>query len=339
MTSPSPISTTGRDMTPIRHDVSAFLLDLYRAARSVPVETFRDWMLDRLKTVIPFDKAFWGTGDAYAQTVHAAHLHNMPAELLASWSRFKDEKDILMLAIFASPGKTVGIFDLTTWEERRQGEVYRSHSSLFGIEDAIATIIEDRTTNLFTGLSLYRSDRNTLFAPEDKAIKEFLFPHLVEAVDRNLFESLREEPDGRPDAMGACLPTGILSQSEPSFGALVRLEWPDWTGPMLPEPLAALATEAGGGAHKGVRTVFEVMPHGPAVILKGRRIGPADTLTPREQDIAALYAAGRTYKEIARALDISPSTVRRHLEASYRKLEVSNKVELLRVLSPDTNGP
>lgn len=57
------------------------------------------------------------------------------------------------------------------------------------------------------------------------------------------------------------------------------------------------------------------------------------TLSEREFAIAERYAAGETYKEIAAKLHIAPSTVRNHLAAVYRKLEVKNKPELIRALS------
>lgn len=59
--------------------------------------------------------------------------------------------------------------------------------------------------------------------------------------------------------------------------------------------------------------------------------GPAD-LSPREREVAEAYAAGRSYKEIARDLTLSPATVRTHLRTVYRKLQVASKVELATVL-------
>lgn len=58
-------------------------------------------------------------------------------------------------------------------------------------------------------------------------------------------------------------------------------------------------------------------------------------LSPRELQIARSYAAGANYHEIADALCIAPSTVRTHLAAIYRKLEVSSKVELATRLEGD----
>lgn len=57
-------------------------------------------------------------------------------------------------------------------------------------------------------------------------------------------------------------------------------------------------------------------------------------LSARESEVAGFYIDGLSYKEIARALDISPGTVRTHLNSIYRKLEVSSRTELMRRLQP-----
>lgn len=41
-------------------------------------------------------------------------------------------------------------------------------------------------------------------------------------------------------------------------------------------------------------------------------------LSAREAEVAGLYVEGLSYKEIARALEIAPGTVRTHLNAIYR---------------------
>lgn len=56
-------------------------------------------------------------------------------------------------------------------------------------------------------------------------------------------------------------------------------------------------------------------------------------LSERELMIAKRYAGGKTYKQIAAELNIAPSTVRNHLAAIYRKLNVTNKPELILGLS------
>ena len=50
-------------------------------------------------------------------------------------------------------------------------------------------------------------------------------------------------------------------------------------------------------------------------------------LTPREQEVLALVAAGKSNQEIALALQISESTVEKHLGSVYTKLDVGSRVE------------
>lgn len=50
-------------------------------------------------------------------------------------------------------------------------------------------------------------------------------------------------------------------------------------------------------------------------------------LSKREVDVLEQLGSGLTYKQIAENLVISPSTVRKHIENIYKKLQVSSKIE------------
>jgi DNA-binding CsgD family transcriptional regulator len=56
-----------------------------------------------------------------------------------------------------------------------------------------------------------------------------------------------------------------------------------------------------------------------------RRRHPVPRLTPRQNELLRLVAAGHTNTQIARRLGISESTVRTHLENIYEKLGVSSR--------------
>jgi DNA-binding NarL/FixJ family response regulator len=51
----------------------------------------------------------------------------------------------------------------------------------------------------------------------------------------------------------------------------------------------------------------------------------AGELTPRELEVLALVASGKTNREVARALLISDHTVRRHLQNIFVKLDVPSR--------------
>jgi TolB-like protein len=60
---------------------------------------------------------------------------------------------------------------------------------------------------------------------------------------------------------------------------------------------------------------------------------PLAGLSDRERAVAARFAEGMTYREIGETLFIAPTTVRTHLSAIYRKLDVRSKVALATLLA------
>jgi DNA-binding NarL/FixJ family response regulator len=88
-------------------------------------------------------------------------------------------------------------------------------------------------------------------------------------------------------------------------------------GAVQEDVLAALRTVAGGGAVFGAGAAQRV--------LSGeRRIGD---LTPREAEVLALVADGRSNPEIARELDLSLKTVQNHVSNVLTKLQVRDRTQ------------
>jgi DNA-binding CsgD family transcriptional regulator len=101
---------------------------------------------------------------------------------------------------------------------------------------------------------------------------------------------------------------------EPSGTQNSRLEFdrPDW------------------GFRERDRTVLDLLlPHLRQLrrnaVARRRPLSQADGLTPREREVLALVAEGRTNTEVALVLWISPGTVRKHLENAYEKLGVHTR--------------
>ena len=65
----------------------------------------------------------------------------------------------------------------------------------------------------------------------------------------------------------------------------------------------------------------------PAVFARNDAAIASLGLSPRECEILSLLASGQSIKEMARALGISPNTVKTHVARVYEKLEVQKRIQ------------
>ena len=66
------------------------------------------------------------------------------------------------------------------------------------------------------------------------------------------------------------------------------------------------------------------------IAARNRPGGAGPTLTERETEVLRHVAKGLTAKQIAAKLSVSHRTVENHVQATFRKLQVANRVELAR---------
>lgn len=97
------------------------------------------------------------------------------------------------------------------------------------------------------------------------------------------------------------------------------------------DALAALAAAGAvftglGAGWDAARCQHTLREHG--VVARGGRPGYGGGLTPREREVARLAAQGRTNREIAQMLFLSPRTVEQHVARSLHKLGVHSRAEL-----------
>lgn len=102
-----------------------------------------------------------------------------------------------------------------------------------------------------------------------------------------------------------------------------------------PQLRAALATFESLGARPWADAAAgELRATGEAAMVRGS-IG-LDQLTPRERQIAVLLAEGRTTREAAAALFLSPKTVEYHLRHVYSKFAITSRADLAERMSTVT---
>jgi DNA-binding CsgD family transcriptional regulator/tetratricopeptide (TPR) repeat protein len=123
-------------------------------------------------------------------------------------------------------------------------------------------------------------------------------------------------------------PYDALLAQERQAGCQIASGQPDVAMPLLAgvrERLIAL-----GALGDADRVVATLRAHGVAAKRpqRGGRRGYGDRLSPRELEVTRLVATGRSNRQIAEALCLSPRTVDQHLSAAMRKLGVSSRTAL-----------
>ncbi len=315
--------------------LSQFVLALYREARSRDPGSFCLWVLRSMRTLVAFDSAMWGHG-ATAPTVelYDVHLLDQPQAMLANYARVRQD-DFLARAVGERPGTTVELYSIIDRPAFLRTRMYRLHARQFGMEHLLCTCIPEMPSGLLNVVSLWRADPTQRFTERERATKEFLMPHLVETRRLNIFSAIRRRAEvdrGRAVHAAVCDRRGVLHEAEDGFGPLLQTEWPGWSGPGLPKPLARAIR--GGRVSTlvvhGLRFTWAAVER--RVLITARAATAVDALTTRERGVALHVAHGGTVKEVARALALEPNTVCNHLSAAHRKLGVNNRAQLVRAL-------
>ena len=311
---------------------SSVVLALYRAAREVPAEQFQDAALRLLKPILGFDSSMWGTGtlSAAGMAVHSIHLSEQPSEMVSEWQQVSSE-DTVAYACASRPGWVMNAHMPTLFRDRAK-RAMRDYTTRFEKGCGRVTRYSAGNSSLISWISLYRADPQRHFAEDDRAGFQALLPHVVEALTINrllhLDRVFAHELRGRDSELAIADRRGTIHTAGTGFHALLRREWSAWEGGALPPPLLAAVAEGREAAFRGRRILVDARGVGDLLFLHARPLTAIDRLSPREREVAQRFGTGQSHKEVARALGVSPATVRNHLQVIYDKLQVNDKAAL-----------
>jgi DNA-binding CsgD family transcriptional regulator len=312
--------------------VGAALMEIHELPEKMPFDQFQSAALRVVKQVLPFDAAWWGLVSGLK--IHSATRFDLPKGYRRHWESVRDHDPIASAAL-SEPFKTV-LFNEADLAPKKEISLFLQ---VYGIRHVLCTATRQRDLGLYAFLSLYRRDRP--FSEEDRRVKQVFMPHLMHALGQswrgNLEQNL-QRLHGQPDIRAAaiCDAQGLVLSSQATLTGMIRREWPSWQGPRLPR----LMEQALGVSDRYVGTHIQVKIDAVSdlYLLRLSERDPIDDLTEREADVARLFAAGRTYKEVARQLGIAPTTARHYLRNVYSKLHVSDKATLATLLARRDDG-
>jgi DNA-binding NarL/FixJ family response regulator len=97
-----------------------------------------------------------------------------------------------------------------------------------------------------------------------------------------------------------------------------------------PTFLTAIRTVLGGQRYMSTRLAAQVLGSFGVSRPRGSTISPIEKLSDREFEVYRLFGEGRTAKEIAALLNLSPKTVSVHRDHIKEKLEFATSAEMIR---------
>lgn len=312
------------------------ILALYRAARETPVDEFQELALALIRAQTHFRTALWGAGEMTSDglVAHSVHLHNEPPEMLSDWASV-NRKDTVIDTVYANPGRSFISHTPSRYHTSEDG-IILDYAQRYGHMSIMVVSTMGASQPVGQWLSLYRPDQHDHFSQADGRMLEQIMPHLVEAleINRMLGEiSLAHADSGTAGTRAVVRTDGTLYHCGKKFAELLLEVWPDWKSGQLPTELMAAVypNKESILAEHGIAVTTSTM--GNMLLLNIHRISPLCNLSQRELEVATLYGQGQSYKGIALALDISPSTVRCFLGRIYTKLGIGNKMDLATLLS------
>lgn len=302
-----------------------FLLQLYRDAEECAPGDFQRQSLQHLTGLLPSDCAAWGGGYAAQRSITDLVVWNENSRILTDWHHVR-EVDPLCDMNLRRLGEVHHIGEIPGY---RDSLAFNEHWRRYDIHQLMATIINEPQTNYVSFIALCHTDPAYPYTEWGRTLTQAILPHLIQAQRQN--QRIYLQKLANPSQAVALVSAGGLVQaSHSAFDALLRDHWNQHS--RLPGPVMDSLREHKVWRAGGLEARAQCLGSGYLVRLE---IGSSlDSLSPREREVAELYASGLNYKEIAQRFGRSPATVRNLLARCYQKLDVHDKVALIRRLDP-----
>ncbi|WP_095192677.1 helix-turn-helix transcriptional regulator [Pseudomonas sp. Irchel 3A7] len=305
------------------------VLHLGRLARERGAAEFIADGLQAFRPLVPFASAWWGEMSASAaSTPPQSWMHgriDLADSFAAQWQQSAGS-DKFSHDTLSRPGEVIRDSGFT--DPDAEVDAFARRHDLY---HPMCITFELPESGLMFFVCLYRGVAAPAFNDREADLFSAFCDHLLQLWRFQVQDMIRVDTgNGATDFAVARLDGGLLYVGAGLCAAIQR-ELPGWNGSTLPAEVIAQLPKAPCVMRLG-RSALTLSPNAEHVILSLETPPRGAVLAPRERTVAMLFAAGHSYKEIARILTLSPATVRTYLRNCYLQLGVKSKVELGSVL-------
>ncbi len=335
-------------------------MDLQQRVREIASEggdlsTVRARLDEALRASLDYDVAAIATVDPATMLWTSCFISGLPPggeaerEQVIYGLEFSGE-DLNSYSELVNEGTLVARLHETTAGDLSKAKRWDALLARFDISDEMRATLVNRDMT-WGSITIYRRTPKPPFSSRDESLVRDAVPAMADLFRLTMLRAALDAPNGLERPPGSILvsPDGEITMV--SDAARVWLEAIDDRDriPSAIRSVAAAVAAGDGLAHAAFPAPGGgwVMIHGSQVhgqesigiIIEGARpvtlsevIAGAYGLTPREREVTALAAQGRSTKHIALALGISPFTVQDHLKAVFAKVGVQSRAELVATL-------
>jgi DNA-binding CsgD family transcriptional regulator len=333
--------------------------DLQRVVGAgLDVDEFRAASLLSLRRIVTIDAAFYATVDNDTMVMTSA-LSEPP--LIDAAARFLDNEygvdDVNKFAAVADLAEGVASLDLATHGDRSSSPRYRDVMAPIGLGDEVRVALRSRG-RCWGVLCLHREDGNTGFDQDEVGFLSTAGAILGDGLRRAVAVSsvtIGRPMPGGPGVLILDANLEVVSTNPQAGQWLEAVDDRDWP-PSMPLPVAVLSSAAAARAvdPAAQRTRVRRRQGGWMTVQASPLSGSDDQtvvvldapdsdeltslvlavygLTPAQSRVATLVLRGRSTQQIMNELAISANTVQEHLRASFDKLGVGNRRELVAIV-------
>lgn len=298
-----------------------FISRLYRSTQHINIEHFRSWALGELQNLITFDSAIWSTGHLSTRTFHTHTTINLPLHFPDLTIEYLPINPISK-KLFNHVGEAVRMDDVVDDYAFYKSEIYSKMFEPHKIERVLSSIHISSRSGIYTLLSIYRSNRDHKFSDEEKNLQTRALTHLIDSASHACLLSLEPSHKQNISHNAICDRHGIYHEVEDTFLDIIEENF------SAAKNRFPLNLPLENGSHKTNSTVFNTSPLGDLYRITARQLNVFDQLTQRESEVVNGVTNGLSFKQIAKNLNLSPSTVSNHLYRIYQKLNIANRGQL-----------